>query len=78
MVYDIAQKIFIATSGYFFLTADVQGSATIGNTINIAATPLANFIIANSVTKSGSVTAGGVKPLYLVYYLQHSILTVVY
>lgn len=63
VVYDIAQKILNATSGYFFLTADVDGSATIGNTINITATPLANFVFANSATKSGTVTAGGVKTI---------------
>ncbi|MFN4881932.1 MAG: beta strand repeat-containing protein, partial [Bacteroidota bacterium] len=63
VAFNIAQKIFNTTSGYFFLTADVLGSATIGNTINITATPLANFIFANSATKSGSVTAGGVKTI---------------
>ncbi len=63
VVYDIAQKIFNTTSGYFFLTADVQGSATIGNTINITATPFANVLFANSATKSGSLTTGGVQTI---------------
>ncbi|MBU6204135.1 MAG: T9SS type A sorting domain-containing protein [Bacteroidetes bacterium] len=63
VVFNIAQKIFNTTSGYFFLTGDVEGSATIGNTINITATPLANFVFANAATKSGSVTAGGVKTI---------------
>ncbi len=57
------QGIAASNTGYVFLTADISGSATAGNTINIAPTPFADISFLTTVNKTGTdpVAAGGVK-----------------
>ena len=55
-----SQGITNGTTGYIFITADVAGGATIGNTINLSALTTANFTF-SSGSKSGSTTVGGVQ-----------------
>ena len=61
---NIAQTIPASSTRYIYFTADVNAGATIGNTINITATPLGNITLASSGTKSGSAPIGGVKTIF--------------
>ncbi|MDX1903913.1 MAG: T9SS type A sorting domain-containing protein [Thermonemataceae bacterium] len=53
-----SQAINSATTGYIFITADIAGSATLGNTIRVDAVTTGQLTF-SSGTKSGSTTAGG-------------------
>lgn len=53
----LGQNIPVGTSRYLFVTASLSGCATVGSTINITSTPLANFIYADA-DKFGTPVAG--------------------
>lgn len=56
----LTQGINNGTTGYFWITCDISGTATVGNTINAAANPVLTFA---SGTPTGTITAGGVKTI---------------
>jgi hypothetical protein len=56
----LSTSISSSNTGYFFITASVAGSATVGNTIEAAANPTLTFA---SGTPTGSITAGGVQTI---------------
>ncbi|MCK6611888.1 MAG: T9SS type A sorting domain-containing protein [Bacteroidia bacterium] len=60
----LAQKLTIGTTGYFWITVDISGSATNGNTIFVDANAFSNLVFANA-NKTGTdpVSAGGTKTL---------------
>lgn len=53
----LGQNIPVGTSRYLFVTASIPGCATVGSTINITSTPLANFTYADA-DKLGTPVAG--------------------
>ncbi|MFM2230027.1 MAG: hypothetical protein RL607_1285 [Bacteroidota bacterium] len=57
-----AQSITGGATGYIFITADISGTAVIGNTISINAVTTANLIFSLG-TKTGSTTAGGTQTI---------------
>ncbi|MEI7801215.1 MAG: hypothetical protein WCI97_01080 [Bacteroidota bacterium] len=59
----LAQTIPASTTMYVYFTADVLAGATVGNTINITATPLGTIVLADAGTKTGSAGVGGVKTI---------------
>ncbi len=64
ITFNIAQPIAVSTTGYFFVTVDIAGGATVGNTIRINATPVSNITLADNGTKLGSPAAGGYQTIY--------------
>ncbi len=52
----LSQAINSGSTGYFWITCDVSGSATAGNTINVSADPTLTFA---SGTPTGTIDAGG-------------------
>jgi len=54
----LSQALGVGTTGYFWITTDIAGAATIGNTIVISAISTANITL-SSGNKSGSASAGG-------------------
>ncbi|HPH83022.1 MAG TPA: hypothetical protein PL185_10630, partial [Flavobacteriales bacterium] len=57
-----SQLINTGTTGYIFITADIAGGATAGNTINIASNPFSNFTFtAGTKTGTDPVGVAGVK-----------------
>ncbi len=58
----VSQAINSGNTGYIFITADIAGGATAGNTINLAANAFSNFTF-SAGTKTGTdpVAAAGVK-----------------
>lgn len=58
-----SQTINNGTTGYVFVTADISGSATPGNTINIGTTAFSDISFLGTVNKTGTdpVPAAGVK-----------------
>lgn len=58
-----SQTINNGTTGYVFVTADISGAATPGNTINIATTAFSDISFFGTVNKTGTdpVPAAGVK-----------------
>ena len=57
------QAINQGNTGYLFITADIPSSATIGNTIGIAATSLSDIVFNPPATKTGSTTAGNLQTI---------------
>lgn len=57
-----AQSITGGTTGYIFITADVSGTAVVGNTISLNAVTIANLIFSLG-TKTGTTTAGGTQTI---------------
>lgn len=57
-----AQSITGGTTGYIFITADVSGTAVVGNTISLNAVTTANLIFSLG-TKTGTTTAGGTQTI---------------
>ena len=62
LIFDTPLSIAVNNFAYFFLTADISSTATLGDSIYIAATPFSNIIL-NSGTKTGTnpVPAAGAK-----------------
>jgi hypothetical protein len=60
----LAQKLNIGSTAYFWITVDVSGSATNGNTIFVDANAFTNIALTNA-TKTGidPISAGGTKTL---------------
>ena len=56
----LTQAINSGTTGYFWVTCDVSGSAVLGNTINVAANPTLTFA---GGTPTGSITVGGTQTI---------------
>jgi len=54
----LTQVINAATTGYFFITADVTAAATVGHTVIVSAITSANLTFASG-TSAGSAFAGG-------------------
>lgn len=55
-----SQAIAAGSTGYIFITADIAGAATVGNTISVNAVTTAQLTF-SAGTKSGSTTAGGLQ-----------------
>lgn len=64
LVFNIAQPISASVTGHFFVTVDLAGSATVGNTIRINSTPVSNITLADNATKLGSPVAGGFQTIF--------------
>ena len=56
----LSTTISAGSTGYFFITASVAGSATVGNTIQAAANPTLTFA---SGTPTGTIALGGVQTI---------------
>ncbi|MDX2197159.1 MAG: T9SS type A sorting domain-containing protein [Cytophagales bacterium] len=52
----LTQVINSGSTGYFWITTSISGTAVIGNTFNIVANPIFTFVGGNT---TGSITAGG-------------------
>ena len=64
-----SQAITSGSTGYFWVTTDVAGSATAAHTISAASISASNLTFGNTVTSSGSVAAGGTLTIvYPTYY----------
>jgi autotransporter-associated beta strand protein len=58
----LTQVISMGSTGYFWITTDVAGAATVGHTINIASIATTDITFASG-SKSGSITAGGAQSI---------------
>ena len=59
----VSQTIASGATGYFFITTDISGAATSGNTINVNAIATTNLTITAGSTKTGSTTVGGTQTI---------------
>ena len=59
----LSQTITVGSTGYFWVTASISASATIGKTINVASLATSNFTFSSAVSSTGSVTTGGVQTI---------------
>ena len=60
----LTQVITAGTTGYFWITADIQSNATVSNTITVSAISSSSISIAAG-SKTGSITAGGTQTIIL-------------
>ncbi len=58
----LSQVINSGSTGYIFITADIDAAAAAGKTVNVAALTTANVTFA-AASKSGSTTAGGAQTI---------------
>jgi hypothetical protein len=60
----LTQTINSSTTGYFWITADIQANATVSNTIIVSALSTRNFTLSGG-SLTGSATAGGTQTIVL-------------